>query len=250
MTPHPPAATDLSARLQASVALKPGRIQRIKVDGVAYWVKQREDLGLRLRLQKGNPAHAFNAERAALHAIAGKGLPIAPIVAEGPGFFATADYGPTLAHLLSHGERTEDERIAAFAAAGRGLAAFHAQGVSHGRPSVRDICWDGEQVTFIDLERYHPRRNHLSGHAQDVIMFVHSAYTATGGERPEIDAACAAYRAAAPDAVWAMARRWCRWLRWIDPLTRPLQRDPTRRAEFRAIPLTLRRFGALPPAQA
>jgi tRNA A-37 threonylcarbamoyl transferase component Bud32 len=248
--PHPPAPTDLPARLHAAVAQRPGRIQRVEVDGVAYWVKQREELGLRLRLQKGNPARAFYAERGALHALAGRGLPVPPIVAEGAGFFATADHGPTLAHLIRHDSLTEAERIAAFTAAGRGLAAFHAQGVSHGRPSVRDICWDGSVATFIDLERYHPRRNHLSGHAQDLIMFVLSAYTAAGGERAEIDAACDAYRAAAPDAVWTMAQRWCRRLRWVDPLTRPLQRGSRLRAEFAAIPLTLRRFGVLAPAQA
>ncbi len=250
LTKHPPAPDGLVARLHAAVALKPGRVQRVEVDGIKYWVKQREELGFRLRLQKGNPARAFDAERAALHTLSGRGLPVAAIVAEGPGFFATVDHGPTLAQLIRRDSLTEAERIAAFTAAGRGLAAFHDQGVSHGRPSVRDICWDGSVATFIDLERYHPRRNHLSGHAQDVIMFVLSAYTAAEDERPEIDAACAAYRAAAPQAVWAMALRWCRRLRWIDPLTRPLQRGSRRRAEFAAIPLTLRRFGVLPPAQA
>lgn len=240
-------AAGLSDRLHEVIAQRPDRVQRVQFGDRTFWVKQREALGLRLRLQKGNPARAFDAERDALHALAGRGLPVAGIVAEGADFFATPDHGPTLATILRRNDLGANERIAAFAAAGRGLAAFHLQGLSHGRPSVRDICWDGSRVTFIDLERYRPRRNRPTGHAQDLIMFMLSAYTAAESERPEIDAACDAYRAAAPSGIWPLAQRWCRRLRWIDALTRPLQRDPRRHAEFRAIPLTLRRFGVIGP---
>ncbi len=237
-------APDLAVEVGRAIDGATRRVRRVEIGHAAYWVKQRERLGLRLRLQKGDPARAFDAERTALHTLAGRGLPVAEIVAEGPDFFATADQGATLNRLLADDAVPEAERIAAFAAAGRGLAAFHRQGLSHGRPSIRDICWDGSSVTFIDLERYRPRRNRPSGHAQDLIMFVLSAYTAAGEERPEIDAACDAYREAAPPGIWPLAQKWCRRLRWIGALTRPLQRDPGRHAEFRAIPPTLRRFGA------
>ena len=120
--PDNPQTLGLAARLQAAVRQQPLRVQRVVVDGTAYWVKQRETLGLRLRLQKGDAARAFDAERAGLHALAGRGLPVARIVAEGPDFFATADHGPTLATILQRGSLPAEERIAAFAAAGRGLA--------------------------------------------------------------------------------------------------------------------------------
>jgi tRNA A-37 threonylcarbamoyl transferase component Bud32 len=237
-----PVSPDLVAEVRRAISGAPRRVRRVQIGPTAYWVKQRETLPWRLRLQKGDPARAFEAERAALHVLAATDLPVTPIVAEGPDFFATADQGTTLDRMLRDDTGPEADRIAAFAAAGRGLAAFHAQGRSHGRPSIRDICWDGSRVTFIDLERYRPRRNHATGHAQDLIMFVLSAYTAAGDERAEIDAACAAYRDAAPGEIWPLAQRWCRRLRWIGVLTRPLQRHPGRHAEFRAIPLTLRRF--------
>lgn len=239
-TPLRPSPDELAAL--ARQAAGTARIRRIEAAGQFYWVKTEERLGLRMRLQKGDPHRAFAAELAALKTLSAAGLPVAPVVTEGADLFVTADCGPTLLQILRQPDGDAAGRIRAFGAAGAGLARFHARGISHGRPSIRDICWDGAQARFIDFERYAARRNTQAGHAQDLVMLLLTAFTETGAETAETAALAAAYRARDPGGIWDRAARLCRRLRWLDPLTRPLQRRGAR--EFRAIPLTLRAFGA------
>jgi hypothetical protein len=218
------------------------RVEPVEYGGRRYWIKRREALTGRMRLQKGNPAKAFERERAALRLLAERQLPVAPVVAEGPDFFATPDVGPSLLKLIRNPAIGPSERCAAFAAAGSALAAFHVAGLAHGSPSIRDFCWSQGHMTVIDLERFDPRRNGLARQRNDFLMLVFSALAELRGPAPEIDALDEAYRAAAPPAVPAAAEQLCRRLRWIEPLTRPLQRRDRRKGEFRAIPHLLRHF--------
>lgn len=233
---------DLAARAEAAISARPSRVQSFEMAGKRYWVKRAERLTLRMRLQKGNPRRAFVTERTALHELRARGAAVPPILAEGPDFFVLPDCGPTLTHLL----RTNTdlgERLRAFDAAARTLAAFHAKALSHGRPSIKDICWNGETVTFLDVERYAARRNNTPGHVQDLLIMVFSAFAETGGPSPETDRLIAAYRETDPGGIWAGAQALCRKLRWIGPLTWPVRR--LRNApEFHAIPPTLAAFGS------
>ena len=240
--PPRPAPAELAALAEATRGAEPARVWRIEAAGQAFWVKTEERPSLRMRLQKGNPRRAFAAERQAMKALAAAGLPVPPILAEGEDFFVTPDCGPSLRHLLHDRDLAEPERLAAFRAAAEGLARFHARGLSHGRPSLKDICWDGRAARFLDLERFAARRNRLKGHAEDLVMLFLSAFTETGRATPETEALVAGYRAHDPGGVWEAAARLCRRMRWVDPLTRPIQRLRGGR-EFRAIPLTFRTFG-------
>lgn len=238
---HEPQSTlpDVAATAEAAVRAHPARIQRIEVAGRGYWVKRQERLGLRLRIQKGDPRLAFQAERAALETLSKAGAPVPQVVAEGAQWFATPDLGPSLTHLLRDGA---PDRVKAFRAAGRALAEFHHRRLSHGRPSIKDICWDGNTATFVDFERYAEKRNTPAGHAQDVVIQLFSALAQTGRPCPETEALAEGYRSADPGGVWVRAQRLCRRLAFMDLLTRPIHRLPKAR-EFRAIPLTLDAFG-------
>ena len=163
------------------------------------------------------------------------GLPVAPILAEGPDYFVTPDLGVTLRALMSDTGASDDRR-AAFQAAGRALAALHAQGFSHGRPAVRDLCWDGAEVRFIDMERFSPRHQSPRHFAADIFVFVHSVFAAGGGEA-ELENALTAYRnAGGPlQASIALARR----LRWIGPVARGLRRLKPHSRELMALEPTL-----------
>ncbi|MFD1912267.1 lipopolysaccharide kinase InaA family protein [Halodurantibacterium flavum] len=217
------------------------RVQRIEAAGRAYWVKQVEDLSLRWRLQKGNPRRAFEKERRGLHVLRDAGLPVPPIVAEGPSLLVTQDSGPTLDRLVREPDASEAGLLPAMAAAGTALAQMHMRGFAHGRPSIKDICWDGEQVTFIDLERFSPRRGVRRRHVVDLIALVFSIHV-YAPQMPGLALAAAdAYRASGDLGVWRGAQRLCALLRPLDLLTRSLQQRPSGR-EFRAIPLTLQSF--------
>jgi tRNA A-37 threonylcarbamoyl transferase component Bud32 len=196
-----------------------------------------------MRLQKGNPRHAFKAERAALKTLHALGAPVPPVLAEDTDFFVMPDRGPSLRDLLRKPVAAPSERARAFTAAARGLAGLHAKGLSHGRPSIKDICWDGRAATFLDVERYAEHRNTRRGHVQDLVILVFSAFAETGRPCPETEALIEGYRAADPGGIWQGAAQLCRRLGWLGPLSWPVRQLRGAR-EFKAIPLTLDAFGA------
>jgi hypothetical protein len=49
--------------------------------------------------------------------------------------------------------------------------------MAHGRPAVRDVCWDGRAARFIDLERFRLARRAGLWQAEDVVMFAQTAFT-------------------------------------------------------------------------
>ncbi len=238
-----PRSIDIDARAREVLAAHPARVQRFEVAGQFYWVKREERLTLRMRIQKGDAHRAFEAERRAMHRLAEMEAPVPEIVAEGPDYFVTPDSGPSLTGLLRDRALSPADRTPAFEAAAAGLASFHARGLSHGRPSIKDICWDGVQARFLDLERFSPRRNTHAGHVQDLVILLFSAFAETGAPTQETEALTRAYRAADPGGIWEGAARFCRRMRWTDAVTWPIQRF-LRKREFKAIPLTLAAFGA------
>jgi hypothetical protein len=230
-------------RFDAAIAETPGRIGRFSVDGVTYWIKRVDKPNLINRLQKGPPLAAFNADLAAVKALAARGVGVPQIVGEGPGLFVTRDAGPTLSGMLRDQSGPVAERVAAFSAAGAALAGLHATGISHGRPVLRDLCWQDGQITFLDFENHRPDRNQPKHFRQDLIIFVLSCYAEQRRELPEIAAAKQAYRSQDALGIWQMAADWLRNKRWLDIVTKPVQwrADPHAR-EYKSIPITLRAF--------
>lgn len=244
-TANPPVPdTVLIDLIKAHAGATDHRISQLEHDGQTVWVKKREHLTLRLRLQKGNATAAFLAERDALHRLQTAGVPVPKIIAEGPDYFATADSGPSLKYLLMVQNGSAAGDFDAYLAAGRQLALMHQKHLSHGRPSLKDICWKNGRITFLDFERFHDKRNTPKGHMQDLVMMIFSAYAITGSNCPEIDALIKGYRENDPANIWQAAVHWCANKGWIDILTKPIQwRGEGKALEFKAIPLTLRAFG-------
>lgn len=234
---------DLSRAIDAARPRPAPRVWRLDHRGHSYWIKQRERANLRMRLQKAIGAGTFEAELAALRQLRACGAPVPQVLAEGPDYFALTHSGETLERILREQLWDAATRRDIFADAGRALAALHRQEISHGRPSLKGMCWQDGAVTFIDFEYYSEANNTLRGHGRDLVLFVVNAMVVGRGPTPELDAALAAYRAADPGGVWEAARGWCRRLRWVDWLTRPVQlRGEGRALEFKAIPLTIRAF--------
>lgn len=217
------------------------RIWSFERDGRRFWAKRRERLGLRMRLQKGNPEKGFRNEREAIRTLWAEGVPVGPIVAEDEECFVTPDHGPTVAALLRSGDASLPEALVAAAEA---LADLHGRGLTHGRPCLKDICWDGAEIRFIDLERYSPDRNTRKGRAWDVIYFVFNGIAEARGDTPELASARAAYRASDQRGTWADAARIARRLWLLSIATWPVRKLVPHAAEFQALPLTLQAMAA------
>ncbi len=225
------------------------RIEPVELNGRRYWIKRPEVLSLRWRLQKGDPARSFERERRIHRDLLARGAPVPPILAEADSYIVLPDSGPTLEALLA--DAPPDERLRAFRAAGAALAGLHAARLAHGRPLPRDLCWDGERITFLDFEGASratgasPRRQIL-----DLVLAIHGIHALSPRPTPEAEALCGGYRAADQRRIWEAAQHLVRRWRWVEVLTRPLQRyearfKPHRRyKELLALRLTFDQFSA------
>ncbi|GAB1364754.1 serine/threonine protein kinase [Rhodobacter sp.] len=190
---------DLERAVEAALEAAPARVQPSDLpDGRRFWLKQVERLAGRMRLQKGDPARSFAAEREGIRALQHLGLPVAGLAMEGPGWFVLPDAGPVLPQVVADPALDDAGKLAAMAAAGRALASVHRAALVHGRPAVRDICWDGAQIRFIDLERFHEARVGGWRQAADLTVLAQSAFTRWPDDPRWILAAFAGYREAGP----------------------------------------------------
>ena len=231
------------AALKDHLAHNLSRISSFKVADKKHWVKRKEKLSLRFRLQKGDAAESLEAERRALHAFAKFDLPAPRIVAEGEDYFVISDAGEDIRHFLPRHESDAQLRQKVFVEAGQTLARFHAAGFCHGRPAIRDFCWKDGRISLIDFERYDPKKNTSKRCRNDLLVFAHSAFVANRGGFPELKLAVDAYRDCGQQATWENAKAFCRQMRWVDWVTKPIQwRGEGRAKEFKAIPLVFDLF--------
>jgi len=234
---------DLEQAAGAALAKPPQRIMAITLnDGRRVWLKRIERLSLRLRIQKGDPTRAFGRERAGLMAFAESGLPVPEILLEGADFLVLADAGPSLMGLLRDRGGPDAEVLRAFAAAGAGLGQVHRAGFSHGRPTPRDVCWDGRAARFIDLERFSPARHSPYWQAWDVVIFVQSCFSHWPDDSRCADTMLAAYAQAAPEGARARIATLAHRLGWLGRVSRLLSRLRPKSRELRAVSLTISRL--------
>lgn len=217
------------------------RVARITLRGRSYWVKRREVLPLRWRLQKGDPARAFERERRAYRALGGRDLPLATCVDEGPDYLVIRDAGAPLSRLMRDESLPAADRAAALDAAAAALHRLHAADAAHGRPNLKDILWDGTEIAFIDLERCRKPRRLARAQALDLLMFAFSCLAVADARLPEIDHALAVYRMLDSGAIWPRAVRMLWWLRGLVWALAPLRRL-RRSRELRAIPRLFETF--------
>ncbi len=213
----------LATALRQALAAPFARVQPVALaDGRRVWLKRVERPGLRLRLQKGDPARALKAERRALQQLAQAGMPVPRVVAEGPDWFAITDAGPMLRQVVEAREIALAERRAAFVAAGRALAQLHRGGFAHGRPAPRDICWDGNKALFIDLERTRPAVPGGWRQALDLVILAQSCFAVWPADDRWFAAMLEGYRPGAPERAMARVARLARWLTPLGWLARRL----------------------------
>jgi tRNA A-37 threonylcarbamoyl transferase component Bud32 len=237
-----PEAHLLESHVKAALAESPRRVRSLDLpDGRRFWLKRVERLTGVMRLQKGDPARAFRAERDGLRRLAEAGLPVAGVALEGADWMVMPDAGPTLPQIVADPLLPEADKLRAFAQAGRALGLLHWAGMVHGRPAVRDICWDGREARFIDLERFRRGRRGGAWQAADVVMFMQTAFTQWPTETRWLEAALASYSVNAPEGAMIRVRRLAGWLAPLGWLAGGLVRLRPRSRELRAVRLTLAR---------
>ncbi|MDQ2065957.1 hypothetical protein Q9295_06210 [Xinfangfangia sp. CPCC 101601] len=231
----------LSQAVQAALQAGHARVRLLQLpDGRRFWLKEVERLSGRLRLQKGDPSVSFTRELKGLQQMQAMDLPVARLALQGPGWFVLEDAGPALVALIQATDVSLAEKLGAMRAAGAALAKLHAAGQVHGRPAVRDMCWDGAQLRFIDLERFGPGRRGGYRQAMDLMIMAQSAFV-RWPEAPEwIEAAFAGYRAAGGSVqVFQRMGRLAWILSPLGALARGLLRLRRTSRELRAIALVL-----------
>lgn len=218
---------DAATLLDKARALPPRRVQSMSVDGADYWVKRPEKLGLRLRLQKGDSAHAFRAELAQIKRFAALGAPVPRILAEAPGVVVLEDVGLPLSYWLA--QTSEADHKPALTRAAQALAQLHSSGLSHGRPRLRDICWDGVRISFLDLEAGARVKAPRWRRARDLLVFLHSLFQSgqpVSGLLPDI---ITSYQQADQAGILPLARRLARQARPLRAVIAPVLRRDQRR---------------------
>lgn len=204
--------------LQQTRALPARRLTRIEFEGKPYYVKMPEQhASLRWRVQKGDPKAAFSREVELLHGFAAKGASVPQIAAEEDGCIVLADHGTPLQSLVyqGHVDTPMMQRT------GKALAELHALGLAHGRPSLRDICWDGCDLTFLDLEAGAKLQAKPHDQARDLFLLLHSVFLTDGAASALAAPVLDGYRTHGHDAVWQATQARARGLWWLEVLTRP-----------------------------
>jgi tRNA A-37 threonylcarbamoyl transferase component Bud32 len=217
-TPQPQALSDeRMRRLEAMLSnLAPVRVQRLRLDGKTYWVKRPEHLSsLRWRLQKGDPRRAFAADLDGLRHLTEQDVPAPAVLHVARNWFVTEDAGQPLDDLLRQMSDAEGARLAA--AAATTLARLHQTGARHGRPKLRDICWDGRTARLIDLERFRSDAG-VRAMGLDWAILLHSLLETTPSGGRSFASAVRAYRGSAPAAAVAAGTRLIRHLGRTRPL--------------------------------
>ncbi|MBO9433525.1 hypothetical protein J7394_04880 [Ruegeria sp. R13_0] len=143
--------------------------------GDRFWLKRVERFAPHLWLVKGCPQAAFARDRTSHRYLWNKGVPVPRILAEGSDFIAVEDAGLSLTRFCGDRSRELVSKQTACRAAGRALARLHALDLAHGRPAFRDMCWDGQQIRFIDFEYFKPTKAGSLRKARDLSIAVLSA---------------------------------------------------------------------------
>ncbi len=144
--------SDIRKAAEAAIGASPAeRVISFSLAGEKFWIKRKMGNGRRAAV-KYSVEKEFYYEIARM-TIAARNTPelVAPIEVLTPEYMVTRDGGPTLKNWLDS-EMTEEEKLALLAKAGAALASLHRAGIVHGRPALRDICWQKGKFSFLDWE--------------------------------------------------------------------------------------------------
>ncbi|ATX65935.1 lipopolysaccharide kinase InaA family protein [Roseinatronobacter bogoriensis] len=207
------------ALLEQAHASGDARLVRFEFEGRLYFAKKTEQhKTLWLKFFKGNPEQALRREAQLLKEFRARGASVPEILAQDDTCFVMADHGMLVMKAIKKGASPVQmmQRI------GQELAELHRLGLAHGRPVMRDICWDGQNLTFLDLEAGAKLQATQYDKARDVLLLLHSISVWKKRHPNAGDMFLNAYFADAPDEVWKEAHTLARKIWWMEWLAAPV----------------------------
>lgn len=185
------------------------RIQRVEVDDRIFWIKRPGETQakawhvlqrvsarlvphpmLRVTVDRGGPA-SIQRERERIEAFRDAGFNAPEIVHASSRALVLGDLGDNLGQIL---KRDRAAFLALLPLVGETLGRVHAAGLTHGRPSRRDLTRVGDAIGFLDFEEDAQASMPLDvAQARDVwLLFIDLARA--GLEAAEFEACWSAYR--------------------------------------------------------
>ncbi|MCC5963075.1 MAG: hypothetical protein JJU09_08100 [Rhodobacteraceae bacterium] len=170
-----------------------------------------------------------------MKAFGARKAPVPAIMAEAHDCIVTADHGPTVLSLLKQNAVGPEM----FSRLGQHLWQLHELGLAHGRPVLRDLCWDDRRVTFLDLEAGATLNATPRDYARDVLVLLHSILVSKNTTREDGLTFMQTYFTLADDEVFAATLERVKKLWWLELLLYPVmlrhRQRGKKRSEFIAI---------------
>lgn len=147
-----------------------------------------------------------------LRLLRSRGVHVPEVLAHGEQWLVMSDHGASLRALIEDTTLSEHQRLRLLQDAASALAQLHKRGMWHGRPALRDLTWDGEQIGFVDFEEDVGKKLSIEQcQVRDVLVLLHnitrySTFSAWSAE--QVVRYCEqAYKHEAPKAIWQQAVR-------------------------------------------
>ncbi|RKF19908.1 hypothetical protein DBZ36_05465 [Alginatibacterium sediminis] len=169
------------------------RVVEMILDEKKVWVKRKQPLENWRDYYKVIVTPGLKREIKALQLLNRQQLPVPKLIVYCDEFFASEDSGQALPRYLDENSLDLTQRERVFYQAGYALAQMHQQGFAHGRPALRDICWDEHKITFIDFEMHSGKPCSAWDQSIDLLIFLHGLYYSLEDGAPEANAAIQGY---------------------------------------------------------
>ena len=167
-----------------------------------YWLKQPERLFGVWKILKPTPKQAFINEITRLQFLQQKQAPVPELVLFGEDFLVLKDAGMSVGGIVGNQDYSASRVQFILQHCVRALTDLHKQGLSHGRPALRDMLWQNGKVTFIDFEMRNPQVDSAAQKARDALIFIHSLCREENLTDAQIQNIIAIYRENCSEQEW------------------------------------------------
>lgn len=184
---------DFKEEVVAALEAKPyQRVIHLVYDGQDYFIKRK--LAGRREWLKGSSELTFLREFHKIQVVNSL-LDLAPeIVDFGSNYFVLKGAGFALDSTYSD---VEKDWTPVYSLIGSALADLHSHKLAHGRPALRDFCYDPDKnkITLLDWENGEKYNSFISPQVLDLFLFIHGFQRQSQQEHPHyLDAAMDAYK--------------------------------------------------------
>lgn len=217
---------------QLLVEFKGKRIHAFEFNGQKYWLKQPEKLSGIWRWLKPAPEQILQEEIAQLQLLIDKQAPVPRLCYASEVGFVLEDFGLAVDQYANNPTLNSSDKIAILTDCVDGLYGLHRQGLTHGRPAIRDILWDKCGVKFIDFEE-HPHKPLAYLKIRDILVFIHSLCRSKVLTENEIAEVIAYMKQTTDPQVWQEVRQFVAKYKWVYWLLLPFK--PIARVDLIAI---------------